>query len=165
MEQNVIKTILAMLLILASCQATSQVSEAQKKEFIELLKGIPHKGEFFTEEAITKAAPYLHILFALTEKDIEKYDIYPFVALSRGLCDQKDERNYAVRNFVYIRHPTLKLFWAVILFDAGVASDEVVQFLRVAIRNEMQTKLLSEMAGPKFEDLKRRVVSHPAADR
>jgi hypothetical protein len=74
------KTIFIILLALTSCQATSHVSEAQKGEFIELLKRLPHEGEFFTNEAIAKAAPYLPALFALTEKDIEKLDIYPFLA-------------------------------------------------------------------------------------
>jgi hypothetical protein len=70
------------------------------------------------------------VLFALTEKDIAKYDIYPFAAISRGLCDQKKHRDYAVRHFAEIRHPDLKLFWGAILFDAGAASPETVHFLR-----------------------------------
>ena len=37
-------------------------------------------------------------LFALTEKNIEKYDIYQFLAISRGLCDRQ-YLEYAVRNF------------------------------------------------------------------
>lgn len=157
---------LTILVTLTPCQAESgSVSDVQKMEFIELLKGLPRDVEFYTEEGVRKATPYLPILFALTEKDLERYDIYPFLAVSRGLCDQKDERNYAVRNFSHIRHKTLKLFWAVILFDADSASDEIVQFLKAAIENETQAKLLSEIAGPKFEDFKRRVASQPAAKR
>ena len=77
--------LLTILLLFVPSQATDQISDAQKKSFIELLKTLPVKGEFFTDDAIEKAGPYLPVLFALTEKDIEKYDIYPFGALSRGL--------------------------------------------------------------------------------
>ena len=71
-----------------------------KKDFIELLKTLfPVKGEFYTDEAIDKSQNYVPVLFALTEKDIENYDIYPFLALSRGLCDRNIHRDYAVRHF------------------------------------------------------------------
>jgi len=140
------------------CQLKAEILEAHRKELIELVKVLPREGEFFTEEAVKKAAPYLPVLFALTEKDIENYDIYPFVALSRGLGDQKEHRQFALRNFQRIQHGTLKLCWAVMLFDAQ-PSDEIVQFLKAALKDERQAKVLSEMAGPKFDDLKRRVSS------
>jgi hypothetical protein len=62
-----------------------KISIAEKKEFIELLKTIPQKGEFLTDDAVKTAGPYLPVLFALTEKDIETYDIYPFAVISREL--------------------------------------------------------------------------------
>jgi len=160
-----ITAILTVLLILTPCQATSQDSDVKKRLFIELLKTLPHKGEFFTDEAVKKAGPYLPVLFALTEKDIDGYDPYPFVALSRGLGDSKKHRKYAVRHFAQIRHPMLKLFWGALLFDEGVASAEIVRFLRDALESEGQAKLLSEMEGPGFEDFRRRVMAHPAAKR
>ena len=88
-----ISAILALLLVFAPHQApTSQVSDTQKKDFIELLKTLPHKGEFFTEDAIKTAAPYLPVLFALTDKDIEGYDTYSFAALSAGLFADENNR-------------------------------------------------------------------------
>src|SRR5207247_342046 len=54
----------------AGQSALAEVSDAQKKQFIKLLGKLPYKGEFYTDEAIKKAGPYLPILFALTEKDI-----------------------------------------------------------------------------------------------
>ncbi len=102
-----IAAFLAILLAFMPCQATSRISDAQKKEFIKLLKTLPTKGEFYTDEAVEKAGSYLPVLFALTIKDIKRYDIYPFVAISRGLCDQKRHRDYAVSHFAEISHPTL----------------------------------------------------------
>lgn len=152
---------LTILLVLTPSQASNQISEAQKKEFIELLGTLPHKGEFFTDEAVEKAGPYLPILFALTEKDIEEYDIYPFAAISRGLFDQKKHRDYAVRHFADISHPELKLFWGAMLFDAGATSPEIVRFLKDALELPEQAKVLSEIVGPQFEDFKRRVKAYP----
>ena len=156
-----IAAFLTILLVLTPSQASSQISEAQKKEFIESLKTLPHTGEFFTDEAIEKVGPYLPVLFALTEKDIEKYDIYPFAAISRGLCDQKEHRDYAIRHFAEIRHPELKLFWGAMLFDAGAASPEIVRFLKDALESPEQAKMLSEIVGPQFEAFKRRVMVYP----
>ncbi|HEU0143985.1 MAG TPA: hypothetical protein VFQ47_04305 [Nitrososphaera sp.] len=156
-----IAAFLTILLVLTPSQASNQISDTQKKDFIELLKTLPHKGEFYTDEAIEKAGPYLPVLFALTEKDIEKYDIYPFAAISRGLCDQKKHRDYAVRHFAEIRHPMLKLFWGAMLFDAGATSPEIVRFLKDALESKEQAKLLSEIIGPQFEDFKQRVKAYP----
>jgi hypothetical protein len=156
-----IAAFLTMLLILAPSQPMSQVSDVQKREFIELLKTLPIKGDFYTDEAVEKAGHYLPVLFALTEKDIEKYDIYPFAAISRGLCDHKEHRAYAVRHFAKIRHPELKLFWGVKLFDAGEASPEIVRFLRDALESDVQAKRLSEIVGPQFDDFKKRITAHP----
>ena len=151
---------LTLLLILAPSQAMNQVSDAQKQEFLELLKTLPTQGEFYTDEAATKAAPYLPVLFALTEKDIEKYDIYPFIAISRGLFDQSESRDYAISHFPTIKHPQLKLFWGAMLFDSGAASHEIKQFLREALASKEQSRLLSEMMGPKFESFTKRVLSN-----
>src|SRR5437016_1472162 len=88
---NMILYILLLLLLVPPQQAPANpISDAQKKQFIELLKTLPHKGEFFTDDAVKTAGPYLPVLFALTDKDIEGYDIYPFAAISRGLCDVKE---------------------------------------------------------------------------
>ncbi len=160
-----ITAFLIILLTFTPCQATNQVSDAQRKEFIGLLKTLPTKGEFYTDEAVKKAGTYLPVLFALTEKDIEKYDVYPFAAISRGLCNQKEHRDYAVRHFAEIHHPALKLFWGAMLFDTGAASSEIVQFLRDALKSEEQAKVLSEIVGPQFEDFKRRVSIHPLGKR
>ena len=158
-----IAAFLTILLALTPSQASSQISATQKKEFIRLLKTFPVEGEFYTDKAIDKAGRYLPVLFALTEKDIEKYDIYPFLALSRGLCDRKVHRDYAVRHFAEIRHPLLKLGWGAMLFDAGSTSPEIVRFLRSVLESEKQSKILSEMLGPDYDDFRRRVEAYPNA--
>jgi hypothetical protein len=158
MKRIIIAAIFVMLFSsFAIAQTVNQISDARKKDFIELLKTLPYKGEFYNDEAIDKSQNYLPVLFALTEKDIKNYDIYPFLALSRGLCDLKASRNYAVRNFSEIRHPTLKLFWAAMLFDAKATSSEIVQFLRDALKSKEQSKTLSEMIGPDYKDFQRKV--------
>src|SRR5919202_540538 len=98
------------LVILFNTQNGQAVSDSQKREFIELLKTLPFRGEFYTEEAARRAAPYLPVLFSLTEKDVEKYDLYSFVAISVGISRDKERRAYAVAHFAEIRHPKLKLF-------------------------------------------------------
>lgn len=135
----------------------NQISEAQKKKFVAVLKTLPHKGEFFTEDAVKTAGPYLPILFALTDKDIEGYDIYPFVAISRGLCGVKEHRRYANKHFADIRHSELRLFWAAMLFEYGNRSPRIVKYLKLAVKSDTQARLLAEMAGPYYEDLKRRI--------
>lgn len=119
---------------------------------------LPLKGEFYTDDAVKKAAPYLSVLLALTEKDIENYEIYPFLAISRGLCDHQEHRDYVVRNFAKIKHPKLKLFFTVILFDSHEASPEIHKFLRDALVSKEQAPLLAEILGPEFESFQKRVL-------
>ncbi len=117
------------LLVFATALAGQNASDAQKKEFIELLKTLPTKGEFYTEDAIRKAGPYLPVLLSLTERDTEKFDLYPFAAISTGLASDKARRAYVLGHFADIRHPQLKLFWAALLFNADDVSPEVVRYL------------------------------------
>ena len=156
-----VAAIFIVLLVLAPHQASNQIPDARKREFIELLSTLPTKGEFYTEEAVDKAGPHLPVLFALTEKDIRKHYIYPFLAISRGLADRKKHREYAVGHFAEVRHPTLKLFWGAMLFDEGAASPEIVRFLKDALKAEARAKLLSQMVGPEFGDFRRRVQASP----
>jgi len=53
-----IAALLTTFLLFAPGQVIAQVSDAQKNRFIELLKTLPHKGEFLT--AVTKAEPYFY---------------------------------------------------------------------------------------------------------
>jgi hypothetical protein len=94
---------------------------------------------------------------ALTEKDIAKYDFYPFAALSRGLLDIKEKREYGVKHFDGIAHPKLKLLWAAVLFKEGADSEAVIKFLRAALESKEQSEDLSRMLGPEFKDFKVRV--------
>lgn len=99
------------------------------------------------------------VLLALDEKDLEGYDLYPFAALSRGLCDKKPYREYVVAHFKDIRHPSLQLLWAAMLFDEKAASPEIKQFLSTALHSEQRSKVLQEIVGPQFEDFKKRVLA------
>jgi hypothetical protein len=150
------------------------VSAAEKKAFLELLGGLPRASEFFyTKEAIDRAAPHTRVLLALTEKDVERYakdrgarepSLYPFLALSRGLLDRKDQRTYGVKHFGSIAHPVIKLVWGAILFHEKEASPEIIRFLRAALKSKEQASILSQMLGPGFNEFEKRLREHPLAD-
>ena len=142
-------------------QVGQEVSDAQKREFLELLKTLPYRGEFYTQEAARKAGPYLPVLFSLTEKDIEKEDFYSFVAISVGISADKARRVYAIDHFGEIRHPQLKLFWAAFLFNLKEVSPEIVGYLRDALNSSVQAQELKSMVGPDFKFFKRDVRNHP----
>jgi hypothetical protein len=153
-----IPQILILLVLLVPTQApVNQVSENEKKQFVQLLTTLPHKGEFFTEEAVKTAGPYLPVLFALTDKDIEGYDIYPFAAISRGLCDVKKHRVYANKHFDEIRHSELKLMWAAMLFEYSERSPQIVRYLKSALKDDGKARQLAEMFGPEYKDLEHRI--------
>lgn len=158
-------TTLVLALALAQSPAVKEVTAAEKTAFLELLAGLPTTGEFYTDEAIQKAAPHTRVLLALTPKDLGKRDIYPFAALSRGLVDRKELREYAVKHFGTIAHPEIKLFWGVGLFDAKAASREVVAFLSSALESKEQKAILAEMLGPGFEDFEKRLKEPKAKEK
>jgi hypothetical protein len=105
------------------------------------------------------------VLLALTPKDIGRRDLYPFLALSRGLLDRKPQREYGVKHFGKIAHPQIKLFWGAVLFDEKAASPEMVAFLRAALESKEQAKLLSQMLGPRSQDFKKRVKEHNVEEK
>jgi hypothetical protein len=140
----------------------TEVTDRDKKAYLEMLKELPRKGEFFTEDAVVKAAPYTRVLLALSEKDIKGYDLYPFLALSRGLIEREDQRQLGIKQFRKIAHPQIKLAWAALLFNARVDSAEIVKYLQAALKSTEQRKVLSQLLGPDFDDFRRRVKAcHP----
>jgi hypothetical protein len=151
-------TILLLALALGQAQPGKAVTDAEKREFLEVLAKLPTKGEFFTEEAVTKAVPYTRVLLALTKKDLDHRDLYPLLALSRGLIDRKEPRHYGITNFGEIAHPTIKLGWAAALFDESPPSAKIVNFLCMALDSKEDARTLAEMAGPSFEEFKERVI-------
>ena len=146
-----------------SAQNTKDVSLAEKKKFLRLLDALPMDSdhEFFTEESVNKAAPFIRTLFALTEEDIDKDHIPPLLGLSRDLCDREESRAYSLNSFQTIRHPIIKLFWGAVLFDEGVATQQIVEYLRTAITSNTQSKTLSNIVGTKYEEFKQRVLTYP----
>jgi len=161
---KVVSLIITILIAFAPALAGQNAADAQKKEFIDLLKTLPTKGEFYAEDAIRKAGPYLPVLLSLTERDAEKFDLYPFAAISTGLASDKAHRAYVLGHFADIRHPQLKLFWAALLFNADDVSPEVVRYLRDALNEPKRANLLAGMVGPDFKFFKRKVRSHPYAN-
>jgi hypothetical protein len=156
---------LVLALAAAPSQAEKEVAVLEKKAFLDLVyvTKLPTRGEYFTAEAVQKVAPYTRVLLALTEKDLGERDIYPLLALSAGLVERKEQREYGVKHFGKVAHPTIKLSWGVCLFDAKEASPEIVAHLRAALETKGQAERLSQMLGPHFEDFKERVKEHKAA--
>jgi hypothetical protein len=160
---RIVFLVFAILIIVTNTigQGTKEVSVADKKKFLKFLQALPADGEFFTDGAVLRARPYIHILFGLTEEDIAAYDIYPFLALSRGFCDVKETREYGLSHFDTIRHPVIRLSWAAMLFDLEATSPEIIKYLRDALESKEQTKLLSQMVGPRYEAFRKRVLAYP----
>jgi hypothetical protein len=153
-------TVLLVAIALGQTPADKPVTEAEKKEFIELLSKLPTEGKRgFTEEAITKAVPYSRVLLSLTEADLKRRDVYPFLVLSAQLLDRKEPREYAVAHFPSIAHPVLKLAWGLALFERGQASPEIATFLYQSLQSKEQTRTLSGLLGPNFKDFRERLVS------
>lgn len=157
--------VIVLLTVAVQARGGEPVPAEEKAEFIRLLQGAPYKGEFLTEEGVDRLAPHIRILFALSTDDIAKYDLYPFLALGRGLCDRELYRQYGVAHFRDIAHPTLKLSWAAMLFDAGSASPEIVTYLRTAVASKEQSAMLADMLGLGFEGFKKRVLRQPVEQR
>ena len=51
-----------------NAQVGQEISDAQKREFIELLQTLPFKGEFYTREAARKAGLICRYSFPLLKK-------------------------------------------------------------------------------------------------
>jgi hypothetical protein len=149
-----------LLAAFALCQTPPDraVTDGEKKAFLKFLAALPTRGEFFTPEAVQKAAPHTRVLLALTEKDLERYDLYPFLALSAGLLGQKEARQYGTTHFASIAHPTIKLGWAIGLFRDRPPSPEAVAFLRRALDSKERARDLSGMLGPGFGDFREEVI-------
>lgn len=144
-------TLLLIAFAIGQPRPDNVVTEAEKKEFLKLLATLPTRGEFFAEEAIPKAAPYTRVILALDEKDLDKRDLYPFLALSAGLMGHKEAREYGAANFSKIAHPQIKLGWAIMLFRHGNGPREVVPYLRKALDSEPEGNF---GLGPGFQDFK-----------
>lgn len=150
--------VLFVLSFMVAAQPTErEVTAADKKAFLDLLTKLEIKGEFFTDESVKKALPHTGALLALTAKDIGSRNMYSFLALSSQLVEYKEARVYAARRFAKIAHPTLKMCWAVHLFATDESSDAVVKYLKEAVASKEQSKELSLLYGPGFEDFKKRV--------
>jgi hypothetical protein len=145
----------------ALAQDAKEVTAAEKAAFIQLLHKLPTHGEFLADEVIPKAAPYTRVLFALTKHDLDQQELYPFVALSWGLLERKDQQAYGRRRFGKIAHPDIKLGWALLLFKQEAASPEIVQFLRQTMAAREQAKKVSEWLGPEFDDFQKQLAAYP----
>src|ERR1700722_2419581 len=153
-ENSMFVRILFITLAFGLAEPDKEVTDGEKKAFLTKLAKLPSKGEFFTDEAVKTAVPDMRVLLALTKKDVPENNIYPVLALSRGLVDLKEPRQYGITHFAKIAHPTIKLSWAVMLFDKEAASPEIVTFLRKGLESKEEAQSLSGILGPGFEEFK-----------
>ncbi len=138
-----------------------KATDAEKAAFLKLLAGLPQHGEFFADEGVARAEPYTRVLLSLGEKDLKDSDVDRVCVLSVDLMDRKEQREFGVKHFREIAHPTIKLFWGVVLFNKQATSPEIVGFLRSALDSPGDSKTLSEMVGPNYEDFVKRVRAYP----
>lgn len=143
---------------------SSSVTKRDKEDFIALVSKLPHKGDFFTTEAVQQAEPYLPVLFALDESDLDKADVFPYVSLSKSLSRRAQNREFAQRHFRNIKHPVLQVSWAAMLMNENATSTEVRRFLRKALSSPSQTTVLMDLLGPEFQGFKQRVLTKCAQD-
>jgi hypothetical protein len=139
----------------------TKVTPEQKKEFLELLEQLPRRGEFFTDEGVQKASPFLHVLLALNKEDINENDYFALLALSRGLHDAKKEhREFAVKHFAKIPHPVIKIFWGIVLFRySSDVSPEITRYLRESLDDRELSEIIRSMAGPEFEAVRKQIIA------
>jgi hypothetical protein len=152
--------VLLISLVLGVGQPPKEVSDADKQAFFKLVAGLPGEpvghAAIFTKEAVKKAAPFARVLFALTEKDLEKEESGAFMILTWQLAGVEQARDYGIKNFARIAHPRIKVWWADALFGQNAAPPEIVTFLRKAL--EREGEYLDHFHGPHFQARKERVI-------
>ena len=154
--------ILLVGLAVGLAQAPKEPTDADKQAFFKLLVNLPtqpagHGPPVFTKEALKKAAPSAPVLFTLTEKDLERKEIQGLQILAWQLAGNNEARQYGVKNFAGIAHPSIKLWWSVGLFEAKAAPPEVVVFLRRALEAGVGATEAWFGYGPRFQEFKERV--------
>jgi hypothetical protein len=155
-------------LLLAFCSGAqgdtrdiTKVTPKQKQGFFELMKTLPSRGEFVTDEGVEKASPYLHVLLALDKKDVSEGNYFALLALSRGLHDAKKEhREFAAKNFAKIPDPTIKIFWGLVLFEySNDATSEIIRYLRESLDDRERFEILRGIEGPRFEEVRKKILA------
>jgi hypothetical protein len=160
---------LLVLLMLALCMQLesgdiAKVTSREKQAFLKLLKTLPTRGEFFTEEGVARAAPFLHVILAMEKKDLPDGDYYALLALSRGLHDAKKEhREFAARNYAKIPDTTVKLCWGLVLFQySKEVTPEIVRDLRESLNDRARLAIVRSLTGPDFEAVRKQILAKPA---
>jgi hypothetical protein len=133
------------------------VTGLQKKQFLEMLRELPRDREFYTAEAVKTTSRFTNVLFALDKTDVSDDHLYPLEAISQGLLENEDQRNYGRKNFDVIRHPAIKLFWGVVLFDKKAASPEIIDYLRESLSSKERSEILKDILGDKYETFRKRI--------
>ncbi|MEQ8784668.1 MAG: formylglycine-generating enzyme family protein [Pirellulaceae bacterium] len=140
----------------------AEKARRDKEAVLAMLRSVPTSG-LPSEEVIQRAGPHLAALLLLTKDDCHGDDLYPALALTAGLCQQAEHRQYAVAHFGEIPHPDIQLSWAVHLFNQGAASPEIVTFLSAALQSKEQSQLIALIVWPNIADFKVRVNQQAAA--
>lgn len=145
----------------ASAPDIAKVTPQEKKDFLELMKKLPSRGEFYTDEGVQKASPFLHVLLSLDKKDITEDHYFAILALSRGLHDSKKEhREFAVKNFGKIPHPVIKISWGIMLFRfSREVTPEVTRYLSDSLDDKERMELIRAMLGPEFEAVRKQIIA------
>ncbi|MHC4221224.1 MAG: M56 family metallopeptidase, partial [Planctomycetota bacterium] len=147
---------------------TAKSYPLKKETFFKKIDTLETKGEFFTEESIRIITEDLPLFITITESDCEEwaklnnreYDVYVYLALSTGLSENIKNRQYVGNHFSDIRHPMLKLAWAIQLYYKGPKTKEVSQYLYEMVTSEESSLILQEGLGHGWEEFKNEIISH-----
>ncbi len=150
-------SVLLISLVLVQAPPEKAVTDGEKQAFLKLVKTLPIRGEFFTDEGVAKAVPHVRVLLSLTEDDVKDFDLYAFLALSSGLMGHEEAREEGLKRFDQIAHPTMKLFWGSMLMKQPDPPPHITTFLKKALDSAEDAKTLAGMAGPGFRAFKKSV--------
>jgi len=135
-------------------------SDKDKKHFLKMLMDLPKDGDVFADEAVKQCGSYMPILFALNESDISVQRVYPVIVLSAGLCDPErypENVLYAQEHFESIQHPSIKLFWACMLYSRGGKNQEIMEFMKQELKSSEGRRALKYNLRENWDDFVKEV--------
>lgn len=142
------------VLVLAGAQTmqgtalSGTVTMADKKAFLDLVSTLPREeGGMFTKEAGREIAPFARIFVSLTPKDVDPYWEVHLAYLVGPLLDDRESREFCIRNFAKIAHPTLRMWCGLLAFKKGYATKDVLNYLVNASSTKEGRELMEDIMG------------------
>ena len=146
-------------------------SVEEQDKFIEFVKKLKtNGGDHFTDESIKKAEKYLPILLSMSDEDMKRYGdlqsvVFALGMLSVQLCCSKELniKNvvYFINNFNNIPNSTIKVIWAIKIFEETKPTDDIVLFIKESIKDPIKAKYIKGgRTKENWEKLKKKLESY-----